>query len=336
MRTTVRDVAREAGVAISSVSRVLSGHPNVREELRQRVLEAADRLGYRTNLIARSFRTDTTRSIGFIVGDISNPLMAEIALGAERVLAANGYATLLTNSEGDPNLDAHNVGIFEQRRVDGVLLSLASERHARTLAALRALDVPRVVIDRRLPPDLAASAVWSDHAVGVRAAVDDLVSCGHHRIALVVGNPMRPSRERQRAFEKAAAAHDLGDGAVVVGGSMTIAHGEAAADDLLTAHDPPTAIILGGNQLLVGALRSMRRHRISVGTDVSLVTCDDLPLAELHDPPIAVVTRDLGALGRTAAELLVERLGGGAARTITLPTDYVHRPSVVPRRTGGR
>lgn len=332
MRTTVRDVAREAGVAISSVSRAMSGHPNVRDELRQRVLEAADRLGYRTNLVAQSFRTDTTRSIGFIVGDISNPLMAEIALGAERVLAANGYAALLTNSEGDPQLDAHNVGIFEQRRVDGVLLSLASERHAPTLAALRALDVPRVVIDRRLPPDLGASAVWSDHGVGMRAAVDDLVAAGHRRIALVVGNPMRPSRERQRAFERATAAHGLGDGAVVVTGSMTIAHGRDAAARLLAGDDPPTAIILGGNQLLVGALRTARRLGVSVGADVSLVTCDDLPVAELHEPPIAVITRDLGELGRTGAELLVERLGGADARTITLPTDYVRRASVAPPR----
>ena len=123
----MREVARLAGVAMSSVSRVLSGHPDVSPAMRERVMEAVDELGYEPDLLAQSLRRATTRSVGFVVGDISNPLLAEIALGAETTLRDAGYSMLLTNSENDPALDAGHARLLLQRRVDGLLLSLAAE-----------------------------------------------------------------------------------------------------------------------------------------------------------------------------------------------------------------
>jgi LacI family transcriptional regulator, galactose operon repressor len=128
-RSSMRQVAEMAGVAMSSVSRVLSGHPDVSPAMRERVMEAVERLGYEPDLLAQSLRRKATRSVGFVVGDISNPLLAEITLGAETTLREAGYSMLLTNSENDPALDASHVRLLMQRRVDGLMLSLASEDH---------------------------------------------------------------------------------------------------------------------------------------------------------------------------------------------------------------
>src|SRR5215207_1686606 len=131
-RSSMREVADMGGVAMSSVSRVLSGHPDVSPAMRERVMEAVDTLGYQPDMLAQGLRRRSTRSVGFVVGDISNPLLAEIALGAETTLHEAGYSMLLTNSENDPALDAGHVRLLMQRRVDGLMLSLASEDHLET------------------------------------------------------------------------------------------------------------------------------------------------------------------------------------------------------------
>lgn len=325
------EVARRAGVAMSSVSRVLSDHPDVSDGMRAKVMAAVDELGYKPNLLAQSLRRLETLSVGFLVGDISNPLLAQIAKGAETTLRDQGYSMLLTNSERDPDLDADHVRLLEQRRVDGLILSLAQEGHEATLAALRDLDIPVVVIDRVVPDDIEASAVLSDHRTGIRAAAGHLLDLGHRRIGLIVGQPLRPSRERQLGLADALAERGLPSTSIVMEGSLSQEHGEEATRALLDADDPPTAIIAGGNQIVIGALRELSRRGVRVGADVSLVSCDDVPMTELHQPPIAVVLRDNELLGSTAAELILRRIReDDEPREVLLPTTYVPRESVAP------
>src|SRR3954452_15624342 len=186
----MREVAERAGVALSSVSRVLSGHPDVSPVMRNRVLDAATALGYEPNLLAQSLRRGATMTVGFVVGDISNPLLSQIALGAETELRAGGYTVLLTNSVNDPKLDAQHVRLLRQRRVDGLLLSLADEGAEETLNALRRAKVPAVLVDRDPATGIdRVSGVLSDHASGIAAATSHLIELGHRRIALVNGNP---------------------------------------------------------------------------------------------------------------------------------------------------
>lgn len=325
------EVAERAGVAMSSVSRVLSGHPDVSEEMRERVLAAVDELGYKPNLLAQSLRRRETLSVGFIVGDISNPLLADIAKGAESALRDAGYSLLLTNSDGDPALDAEHVYLFEQRRVDGLIVSLAKEGHRATTEALEQLDIPVVVIDRDVPAKVGASLVLSDHRSGVAAAGRHLIELGHRRIALIVGQPLRPSNERRAGLEDAFRGAGLDPAFPVVEGTLSTEHGETATAALLDGDEPPSAIIAGGNQILIGVLGELRRRGLRVGADISLVSCDSIPVTDLHDPPIAVVRRDNQEMGRRAAELLLKRLRGDAdPATEVLPTEFVPRPSCVP------
>jgi LacI family transcriptional regulator len=330
-RASMREVAELADVAISSVSRVLSEHPDVSAEMRERVLTAVAQLEYEPDFLAQSLRRGATLSVGYVVGDISNPLIATITSGAESVLRGAGYSMLLMNSENDPELDAAHIRFFQARRVDGMILSLASERREATLDILGQVDVPIIMIDRDVPPDLGASMVRNDHRAGMRAAVSHLLDLGHRRVALITGAlDLWPVRERIAGMAEAVEARGIPDETVSLVGSLSAEHGERSTEQLLAMHPRPTAIVAGGNQVLAGCVRALVRHGIRVPDDVSLVTCDEVDLSELHQPPIASVARDTLQLGRTAAELLLERLGGGEPRTVLLPTTFTARPSCGP------
>jgi LacI family transcriptional regulator len=333
-RAGMRQVADRAGVAMSSVSRVLSGHPNVSTPMRDRVMAAVEELGYEPNMLAQMLRRGATQTIGFVVGDISNPLLAQITLGAEVALRAAGYAMLLTNS-GDANMDATHIRLLQQRRVDGLLLSVSDETSKDTVEALRRTTTPCVLIDRELDLDEPASALLSDHAAGISQAVEHLVGLGHRRIALVAGSPhVRPTRERINALEETIERHP-GVVAQVRSGAFTETHGAAATRELLLGRRPPTAIIAGGNQLMLGSLKVLHARGVRLGRDVSFVGCDQIPISELYEPPIAVVRRDTAAIGRSAADLMLALLGGDErVADVTLPSEFVARASCGPAPKG--
>lgn len=338
----MREVADLAGVAMSSVSRVLSGHPDVSPAMRQRVMAAVESLGYQPDLLAQSLRRRETLSVGLVVGDVSDPPQAQVALGAESALRARGYTMLLANSEHEPALDASHVRRFQQRRVDGMLLSLAAEDDPQTLAPLDAGETPIVLVDCELRGALGsrARAVLSDHRAGMRDAVGHLLDLGHRRIGLVLGPPLRGSRERVAGVEEAYESRGLAPAWAVVEDQLGARDGRAATESLLDAAEPPTALVAAGEQLLAGALTELRQRGLRVGADLSLLACDESPLTQLHEPPIAVVRRDADALGRRAAELLLGQIAPqedpgrrrttGAPATVVLPTEFVARPSCAP------
>ncbi|WP_158574106.1 LacI family DNA-binding transcriptional regulator [Streptomyces triticagri] len=330
--TGMSQVAERAGVAMSSVSRVLSGHADVSEAMRARVMAAVEELGYQPNMLAQMLRRGATRTVGFVVGDISNPLLSQIALGAETTLRASDYALLLANSVNDPRLDAENIQLLHQRRVDGFLLSLSDETSEQTAEAVARTDTPTILIDRDLPTRAPTSAVLSDHRAGITRAVEHLVGLGHERITLIAGSPhVRPTRERIDALEEAL-EDSPGVVAQVRPGAFTEAHGRAATRDLLDGRRPPTAIIAGGNQILVGVLAELAAREIRIPHDLSLVTCDDVPLAQFFTPALATIRRDPYEMGATAARLLLARLGGAADEVATLPTQFSAASSCAPPR----
>jgi len=328
-RSGLRDVAQLAGVAVSSASRVLSGHPDVSPSMRRRVLEAVEQLGYEPDFLAQSFRLRATFSVGFLARDISSPLLAAIALGAERTLRASGYYMLVLNSEGDSNLDADHIRLLERRRTDGVLLSLADETDPETLTAMRRLRVPSVLIDREVANVPDTSAVLADHELGMRAVVKHLAELGHRVIGLASGPlQVRPGREGVRSFREAC--QDAGIHAVVEPGPFSEKHGYDATSRMLSGAPRPSAIISGSNQIFPGVLHAIREQGLKFPAALSLATFDDLALLGLLDPPVDVVRRDPQAFGQVAAELLLGRLGGQAPETVVVPTTFVPRGSSAP------
>lgn len=334
-RSGIREVAELAGVGIASVSRVLSGQPGSSAKMTERVMEAARQLGYTPNLLAQSLRRRSSRSIGFVCSDITNPLLSSIVSGAESVLTSAGFSILLTNSGGEPSVDAQRIELLQQRQVDGLILLPALEDDPATLALLQRSETPLVVIDRSLPTTINAHYVLSDHYSGVSEATRTLLELGHRCLGLIVGRDVRPTRERVRAVEDSYRNLGLEPDLLIDSGTLSVEHGEEAMERLLDSSPAPTAVILGGNQLLEGALRVIRRRGVALGSELSLLCCDDVALSRLFEPPIATVMRDNVLLGKRAAELLLKQLEvPHASEAVILPTWFEHRASCGPVQAG--
>jgi LacI family transcriptional regulator len=325
----LREVAEHAQVAMSSVSRVLTDHPDVSDAMRAKVLAAAEELGYEPDLLAQSLRRGETLSIGFVVRDISNPVLAEIALGAETALRDAGYSMLLTNSHGESDMDAHGVRLFRRRRVDGLLLSLSDEGHEPTLSEIAHVTNPIVLIDRELP-DEPVSAVLADHAGGARPALELMIENGHRRIGLLLGErSIYPMRSLEAAAREVC--ERAGVELIVESGAMRAEEGEAETARMLDRSDPPTSLLTASNQILVGSLRVLRDRGLRIPADISIVTFDEIPLLDLLEPPIGFITRRPFELGERAARELLDRLRNGTApRTVVMPTTFEARGSVGP------
>ncbi|HKV68436.1 MAG TPA: LacI family DNA-binding transcriptional regulator, partial [Gaiellales bacterium] len=171
---SLREVADRAGVAMSSVSRVLSGHPDVSEAMRARVMAVVDELGYEPNMLAASLRRGSTMTVAAVVRDVSSPFYAAMALAAEGAVREAGYAMLVTSSQGSPELDAAQVSQFRRRKVDGLLLSVADESDPATIAEVGRLQAPVVLVDCELAGVTGTSAVLCDHAAGIERVVEQL------------------------------------------------------------------------------------------------------------------------------------------------------------------
>lgn len=329
-RPGMKEVADRAGVAISSVSRVLSGHRDVSAVMRNRVLDAVAALGYEPDILAQSMRTGETMTIGFIVSDISNPLISEIALGAETVLREAGYAMMVVNSMNEPRLELEHISLMNRRRTDGLLLSLADENYPTLMGSLDRLSVPVVLVDRHMKGFDPVQMVHSDHRAGMDDALDRLRELGHRSVALINGSlAVRPSRERANAVRRFSKAHPEIH-CSVRSGAFTGEFGYSAARELLTEPNAPTAIIAGSNQILVGVLRALRELDLTVPSDVSLITCDDSPLAEFMSPPLDTIKRDARQLGSASAATLIAILRDEDAEPVLLPTFFEPRASSAP------
>jgi LacI family transcriptional regulator len=331
----IKEVATRAGVGIGSVSRVFSGQPGASDQMRIRVHKAAKSLGYAPNMLAQALRRRETRSVGFVVSDIANPLISSIVHGAELIFSDAGYSILLTNSGGQPAVDAKRIRLLRQRQVDGLIILPAMEDDPEMLVALGQSKIPIMVIDRTLPSDIPAKYVLSNHYIGVGEATRHLLDLGHTSIAVIVGRDVRPSRERLRAVRDAYAARRIRPRFVVDNGPLSVERGASALKELLDSSDPPTAVILGGNQLLEGALAVVRARNLRLGRDLSLVSCDDVPLGRLFETPISTVMRDTGPIGQTAVKRLLESVTDlpPEPSTVMLPTWFESRASCgKPRR----
>ena len=307
---TAHDVAKAAGVSTGTVSRVINAHPAVAKDVRQKVLDAIDALGWQPNAVARSMRTASTRTIGCIFSDVRNPLYANIIQGAEQAFAENGYTLMVSSSGGDSSREAKLIQLFASRRADGLILSNADEDDAAIAAALRASNLPTVLVERDLP--IEADSVGTDHRGGMRRAVEYLFSLGHERIALITGGRRtRAGRERVGGYLDAyeqAGKTPLPDMLRLESLSSDYAFSETQA--LLGMTVSPTAIIAGGNLMLAGVLRATQMMNVKIPDDLSIVCSGDTELAELATPSVTAIRWDLSAVGREAAKILINRLAG--------------------------
>jgi LacI family repressor for deo operon, udp, cdd, tsx, nupC, and nupG len=328
---TIKDVARELGLSIATVSRALSRPHLLRPKTRERVMGAVQRLGYRPNLLARGLRQGQAQAILFVAPNLS-PFFLEIFAGAEEVTRNSQFALLFGNSNGDPEREQD---FFEQAasgRADGIIL-LTGAAPAAYASGERPLP-PLVTVLERLP-GLAVPLVNTDHHTGAAEAVRHLISLGHRRIAHITGLRRVPSAIRRlEGFRAALTAAGLTAPAELIhSGDFSVSSGAIGMRQLMGLAQPPTAVLCGNDEMAYGAIRAAHKLGLTVPEDVSIVGFDDQNLAEFYNPPLTTVNIPRQELGRRAAQELIDQLAGReVAREVMLPTRLVVRESTAPPR----
>ncbi|MFV0407117.1 MAG: LacI family DNA-binding transcriptional regulator [Propioniciclava sp.] len=328
---TIKDVAVRARVALSSVSRVFSGHPDVSAAMRAKVLRAAEELAYEPDPVAQALRQGRTTTVGFMLRDIANPLFADIAKRCEHDLRLAGYSMIIMSSDGYAEVEASNLSVLRRRRVDGVIASLVTEREAGTVSALHQLTAPIVLLDRDVE-GLEAGCVLTDHYPGVLDATAALVTAGHERIAFVTGNvDVRSTRERLRAIRDAHDQASLAlDPDLLCFEAFDTDWGYRSAIDLLSRSTPPTAILAGGVGPAQGIMRAMQERGLGINRDVVVVALDEWPNFDVLTPEMPSVQRDPATMGEVIAAEMLRLLDGGTPSSHLLPTVFKPRGHLRP------
>ncbi|MFC0844606.1 LacI family DNA-binding transcriptional regulator [Streptomyces noboritoensis] len=324
---SIKDVAARAGVSVATVSRVLNSHPSVSPEARARVLAAVDALGYRPNAVARSLRTDQTRTLGLIISDVLNPYFTELARSVEEEARALGYSVIIGNADERPELQDHHVRTLLDRRIDGLLVSPTDGGSPLMLDAARA-GTPTVFVDRWIP-GVDVPVVRADGRAAIRDLVAHLYGLGHRRLAIIAGPAATTTgSERVEAFRDALREHRLALPEAYIGhGDFQADSGRRSTEAFLALPEPPEVVFAADNLMALGALDAIRAHGLRVPHDIALAAFDDIPWFVHTDPPITAIAQPTGELGRAAVRALVDRIEGRPPQSVTLPARLVVRSS---------
>jgi LacI family transcriptional regulator, galactose operon repressor len=323
---TLADLAREAGTSPSTASRALSGRGYVSGDVRTKLLEAAERLGYVPNLSARTLKQRTSRVVGVVVSDLGNQFYAQLAAGIEQTLREAGYQMLILGDNSETAAELDGARTFVAMRTPGVIMTPVSPEAAGVLAAQ---GTAVVEVDRRLA-DSPCDAVVVDNERGARAATSHLLGLGHRRVGLfVVDTDWTSDAGRVEGYRN---AHK--EAGVPVDERLIVRVPVNAADveehlERVFAYEAPTAIFAANNRLAEHAWHLIRERSLQIPRDISLVGFDDVSWMEMVDPPITVVDQPTLEMGRCAARLLLERLGDPVAA----PRVEVLQPSLIVRRS---
>lgn len=348
---TLPDVAQRAGVSTATAARALGGYGSVREATRQRVVDAAEALGYRANVLARSMITGSTQTIGVIISDIENPFFRRSLRGITDTARSRGFEVLLANTDEELEKERSAVSLLADRRVDGMVVCPADAGDRKHLREVIASGTPIVLLDRRVA-GLAADTVGIDNRRAARQATERLLELGHTRIAIVTGGTpeirerlVRPDMkgvERLSATTVGARAAGYRDALTSAGIAMRSEYlsangfrredAVAEVDVLMSLPEPPTAILAFDSIQSLGALQCFRERGIRCPEQVSLLGFDDAEWADVVSPPLTVVTQPMYEIGVAACERLLDRIGGEPRPPVhdRLPTVFVERASLAP------
>ena len=332
---TIREIAAAAGVSTATVSRVINGGVGVEPQLANRVQKVIDDLGYTPNLVARGLRTQATKVIALVIADIENPFFTSVCRGVEDVARRHNYSVMLCNTDEDVTKEAGYLEILAAQSVAGVIISAASNHS--DLGPVTAKGISVVAIGRRMGPEI--DCVRSDSYAGARNATRHLLEYGAHRVACITGpHGVATAEERLQGYREAVEQARLKvDPDLVEYANFREDGSYRATQRMLALDNPPDAIFVANNRMVVGALRACREAGVNVPGQISLVGFDDLPWADLTTPSITTLRQPTYEIGAAAARLLVERIGGttGPGREVVFQPELVVRGSSIKRPAAG-
>ncbi|TCO32337.1 LacI family transcriptional regulator [Kribbella orskensis] len=325
-RITITDIAREAGVSVPTVSRVLNGRADVAPGTRAKVEGLLEHHGYRRR---GSRQTERANLIDLVFNDLDSPWAVEIIRGVEEVAHSSGMGTVVSAIHRRSTSARQWMQNLQARTSDGVIL-VTSGLEPRLQAELRRLQVPSVVIDPAGVPSLEVPTIGATNWAGGLSATEHLIEHGHRRIGLIAGPPrLLCSRARQDGYKAALDAAGLSCEGLIYEGDFYHESGFVGAGELLDLADPPTAIFASSDQMALGVYEAVRRRGLRVPDDVSVVGFDDLPESQWASPPLTTVRQPLAQMGMVAARSVIRLMNGEDLESpkVELATELIVRDS---------
>jgi LacI family transcriptional regulator len=330
MKIGLKDVAKQAGVSIATVSNVLNDTKNVSAETRERVLQAVSQLDYRVNLVARNLKSGQSPIVVFVVADIANLFFTEVARGIESSLASEDYTLLLLNSDERFKLEEEKVSMIMNFPVAGLIIAPTTSNHD-YLKHLVGDACPLVFIDRK-PRGIEGDCILSCNMEGAYEATEFFIRKGHTKIGLISGIPsLTTSSEREEGYLKALHDHGLSaDRACMRNGDGRQRSGYQLMQELFSETDI-TAILVTNNSMTIGAFSFLKENSVAIPDRIAIIGFDDSEWAPIATPPVTIVKQLGFDIGLKAASILLNRLGEHAqdtpAREYRVPTRLIVRAS---------
>ena len=335
--TTIVDVARLAGVSVSTVSHVVNGTRNVNDGTREKVEKAIAQTGYVQHASARALRRSRTDSVGLVVSDTGQPVFAEMVRGVEEEASKHGLTLLLANSAEDSARQSRALRVLAERRVDGLIMASSAGSDPSELAAWRESGIPVVLLDRMV--DDGVDQVGVDNVEPMAGLVSHMLEHGHTHVALMAGDiAVSTLNERRAGYLQALENHGIApDPSLVLTGSGLAGDAERSVLELLSRAHRPTALVTASTPMAAGALRAIAALGLRIPEDLAFAAFDNLPFGDLFSPPLTSVDQPAVEIGREAMRLLLRRLADPKARpsSVRLSPTLNHRSSCCAGEDGG-
>jgi len=327
--TTIHDVAAMADVSPTTISRYLNNRIDLPKETTKRIDQAILALDYRPNLIAKRLSLGRTETIGLVTPEFGNPFFAGLAAAVEDEAEKHGYSVLMSSTQGLRDRELKALLRLKDRHVDGLIM-MTSQPDDGSLKDMVNRHSNVVIIDEDVP-GIHAPRLFVENEVGARLATDHLIKMGHRRIAHI-GGPVGLLSGQERAHGFRTAMDEAGlvpDQNLIIAGDYTPEFGAQAMEQILAGPVRPTAIFAGSDALILGILRVLRAHCLSVPEDMSLVGFDDSPFSEFMAPPLTTIRQPIEAMGRAGFKALFGLFTQQAHEPVRrFPVTLIERQSV--------
>jgi DNA-binding LacI/PurR family transcriptional regulator len=308
VKITIYDVAERAGVSISTVSKVMNDQ-QVGKKSKQKVLSAMEELNYKPSVLASALTGKRTSTIGFLLPDIANPFVAEIARQVEDRAHEQGYNLVICSTDLKSEKEERYVSLLRQKSVDGFIFA-GGFRNKIVVEELLRDDVPIIFLAAESHPNLSVNTVTVDNYVGGYEIASHLISLAHTRIA-VIAEDATSSRARIRGYKQALEDHgiEIQEDLIRISNS-SVEHAINLAKELLDIPNPPTAIIGSNDLLAIGALIGAREKNLTIPNDISITGFDNTLLSKSSDPTLTTVDQPTQSMCSQAVDILIEEIEG--------------------------
>ncbi|WP_053074961.1 LacI family DNA-binding transcriptional regulator [Ornithinibacillus californiensis] len=328
---TIKDLARETGYSITTISRALNNKKEgVSEETRERILEVARQKNYQPNSFARGLITKKSNLLGLIVPNILNPFFPEICRGAEDEAAQNGYSLIICNSDDQSDKEEKYIRLLKEQQVDGVLLASMNKLTSRSEEFLSASNIPYILMDRG-SEDSNSSRVLLDDFQGGYLAGKHLIEMGHHQIACMTGPPdVMNSTKRLKGFLQAMDEHDISvPEYYILNGNYHLEDAYVQAKEFFQKNKA-TAIFAANDLMACGIYQAIFELGMSIPNDLSVVGFDDIPFAQVLHPKLTTIRQNTYQMGQDSVRLLIKKINKEPVESLLYEPTLVIRESTIP------